>query len=103
VGAGLRWSRNGRQELNEIRAYIERDSKANAVHVVGQFLDAADRLEMYPLSGHVIETWNTPERRELIVGSYRLMYHVSSSEIIVFSVRHTRRRVPKRFRSEWLR
>jgi plasmid stabilization system protein ParE len=78
VGTGVRWSHNARREVDEIRAYIERDSKAGAVHVVGEFLDAADRLAIYPLSGRIIQTWKNPERRELIVGSYRVMYRVSS-------------------------
>jgi len=59
-------------------------------------------LKTHPLSGRVIDEWKNPERRELISGSYRLMYRVSSSEIVIFSIRHTRRRVPKRFRTEWL-
>ena len=78
MGARVRWSRHAKSEVVEIRDYVERDSKANAVQIVGEFMD-------------------------LIVGSYRLMYRVSSGEITVFSIRHTRRRVPKRFRSEWLR
>lgn len=103
MGTRVTWSRNAEVEVNKIRDYIERDSKANAAHVVGQFFVAARRLKAYPLSGRVIEAWNDPRRRELIVGNYRVMYEVSPSEIIIFDVRHTRRRVPKRFRSEWLR
>jgi toxin ParE1/3/4 len=102
VGARVGWSSNARLEVVQIQHYIERDSKANAVQVIGRLLDAANRLKNYPLSGRVIQQWNNPARRELIVGSYRLMYHVSLSDIVVFSVRHTRRRVPKRFRNEWL-
>jgi hypothetical protein len=32
-------------EVVEIRDYVERDSKANAVQIVGEFLDAANRLK----------------------------------------------------------
>jgi plasmid stabilization system protein ParE len=73
-----------------------------AVRVGRQLVAATRRLEAHPLSGRVIQEWRNAERRELIVGSYRVMYRVSSNGIIVFSVRHTRRRVPRRFRSEWL-
>jgi hypothetical protein len=43
------------------------------VQVIGRLLDAANRLKNYPLSGRVIQQWKNPARRELIVGSYRLM------------------------------
>jgi toxin ParE1/3/4 len=102
VGARVTWSSKAQGEVAAIRDYIERDSKANAVQVVGQFFHAANRLSTYPLSGRIIEEWNDPVHREVIVGSYRLMYEVSPSEVVVFSVRHTRRRLPKRFRKEWL-
>ncbi|HEU0298809.1 MAG TPA: type II toxin-antitoxin system RelE/ParE family toxin [Longimicrobium sp.] len=103
MGARVRWSRNAQREVTKIRQYIERDSKAKAVQVVGQFVFAAKRLSTFPLSGHIIKPWNHPARRELIVGSYRLMYQVSPIGIVVFSIRHTRRRIPKRFRNDWLR
>jgi plasmid stabilization system protein ParE len=73
-----------------------------AMRVGRQLVAATRRLGAHPLSGRMIEVWKRPERRELIVGSYRVMYRVSSKDITVFSVRHTRRRVPKRFRNEWL-
>jgi toxin ParE1/3/4 len=103
VGARVTWSLKAELELAEIRDYIERDSKANAVQVVEQLLDAVDRLSIYPLSGHIITKWKNPARRDLVVGSYRLMYEISSGEIIIFGVQRTRRRIPKRFRNEWLK
>lgn len=103
MGARVRWSRRALSELAQVRDYIERDSSANAGHVVRQITAAARRLEKYPLSGHVIEQWNDRERREVIVGSYRLMYRIRGAQVIVFGIRHTRRQVPKRFRNEWLK
>lgn len=90
-------------EVTKIKQYIERDSKANAVQVVGQFLETANRLKTFPLSGRMVPEWKRPAVRELIVGSYRLMYSIKEADIIIFSVRHSRRRLPRRFRSEWLR
>lgn len=103
MGARVRWSRKALAELAEVRDYIERDSSANAGPVIRQIAADARRLERYPLSGRIIKEWNNPARREVIVGSYRLMYRVMGTQVIVFGVRHTRRRVPKRFRNEWLR
>ena len=104
MGARVRWSRNALLELAEIRDYIGQDSPAKAVQVGRQLVAATRRLRTHPLSGRVIQPWNRPEHRELIVGSYRVMYHVpdDDDEIVVFRIWHTRRRVPKRFRQEWL-
>jgi toxin ParE1/3/4 len=102
VGAQVRWSSKALSALAAIRDYIERDSTANSVHVGRQITTAARRAGSYPLSGRVIEQWKNPNLREVIAGSYRVMYHVVPGKIKVFDVRHTRRRVPKRFRKEWL-
>jgi toxin ParE1/3/4 len=102
VGARVTWSSRAQKEVAEIRNYIERDSKANAVQVVTQLVSAANRLRRYPSSGRMIPEWNDPVHREVIVGSYRLMYDYSPEQVVVFSVKHVRRRVPKHFRKEWL-
>lgn len=90
-------------ELAEIWNYIRQDSKRNALRVIRDMGAAARRLNEHPLSGRIVPEWKRPAVREVIVGSYRLMYSIKGEEIIIFSVRHSRRRLPKRFRSEWLR
>lgn len=102
MGARVKWSSRALSALAAIREYIERDSTANAVQVGRQITAAARRAGSYPLSGRIIEKWKNPNLREVIVGSYRVMYQVLPGKIKVFDVRHTRRRVPKRFRNQWL-
>ena len=90
-------------DLADIWNYIKRDSAANALEVLNDIAAAVDRLEEHPFSGRMIPEWKQPILRELIVGSYRVMHSVEQEEIIVFSIRHSRRRLPKRFPREWLR
>lgn len=101
--ARVTWSFKGRLELADVWNYIKRESTANALRVLRDIAAAVDRLEEHPFSGRMVPEWNQPLLRELIVGSYRVMYSTKHEEVVVFSVRHARRRIPKRFRSEWLR
>lgn len=101
--ARVTWSFKGRLELADIWNYIERESTANALRVLQDIAAAVDRLEEHPFSGRMVPEWNQPILRELIVGSYRVMYSAKHEDVIVFGVRHVRKRVPKRFRSEWLK
>jgi toxin ParE1/3/4 len=103
VRARVTWSVKGRLELADTWNYIRRDSITNAMHVLQDVATAVDRLEEHPLSGRMVPEWNRPTLRELIVGSYRVLHSVDHEEVIVFSIHHSRRRLPKRFRSEWLR
>lgn len=99
---GVTWSPKARLELADIWNYIKRDSTAYALQVLQDIAAAVDRLEEHPLSGRMVPEWKRPTVRELIVGSYRVMHSIEQEEIIVFSLRHVRRRLPRRFRREWL-
>ena len=56
---------------------------------VGENLEsAADRLEEYPLLGRVVPEFGDPAVRELIVGSYRLVYIADDEVAFVVSVVH---------------
>jgi toxin ParE1/3/4 len=103
VRTPVTWSPKARLELADIWNYIRNDSAANALQVLNDITAAVDRLEEHPFSGRMVPEWNQPILRELIVGSYRVMYSIEPEEVIVFTVRHVRRRLPQRFRREWLR
>jgi toxin ParE1/3/4 len=105
VRARVTWSIKGRLELADVWNYINQESTANALRVLQDIAAAVDRLENHPFSGRMVPEWNQPILRELIVSRYRVMYSAKEEEeeVIVFDVRHVRRRVPKRFRSEWLK
>ena len=97
------WSPKARLELADIWNYVKQDSGANALQILHDIAAAVDRLEEYPFSGRMVPEWKQPILRELIVGNYRVMHSIEPEEIIVFTVRHSRRRLPRRFRREWLR
>lgn len=86
------WSDRAIADLTEIRDFIAEDSAANAVAMVERLLDAAGRLALFPERGRrVPEAPDLPELRELLVGSYRLIYRRRGERLEIVMVFHGRR------------
>ncbi len=46
-------------------------------------------LELHPKIGRVVPEVNIESLRELIVGNYRLVYQINSSNIEILTIRHS--------------
>lgn len=90
----LVWTRPAREDLREIRAYIARDSPRYGQATVERLVGAAERLCAYPLSGRVVPELGQPTVREVIAGSYRIVYRVTADEVQVLAVVHGARQFP---------
>ena len=78
-------------DMADIRDYISRDSSANAQKVVARIEGAAERLVDFPYSARVIPEFQDPDRREMFVYQYRLMYRIEDDRIRILRVVHGRR------------
>ena len=74
------WTDEASASLAAIHDYIARDSTRYAVSVCADIVDAVDRLKSFPESGRVVPELADPAYRELIHGSYRIVYRVSARE-----------------------
>lgn len=54
---------------------------------------ATDRLSMFPSSGRLVPEFEREDVREIILGNYRIMYHVSGDEVAVTAFVHGARQV----------
>lgn len=68
------WSRQAVADLEAIREFIARDSAQYAAAMVERLTSATDRLQQFPQSGRIVPEVGDPELRELLVGSYRVIY-----------------------------
>ena len=91
--AEVHWSQRAERDLREIEDFIRADSAQAARELIDRLVAAAKQLEQFPQLGRVISELNRPDRRELIVGSYRLMYGLSPNGIVVRRVIHGARDV----------
>ena len=86
--AEVRWSRVARRELRAIFEYVADRSNAAARALRARTGDAANRLTVYPLLGRIVPEFGDLTIRELIVGSYRLVYRVDGDTITVVTIVH---------------
>jgi len=76
------WTDEAIASLSSIHEYIARDSTLYASIVCADIVQAVDRLKALPRSGRVVPELADQAYRELIEGSYRIVYRVSSGELV---------------------
>jgi plasmid stabilization system protein ParE len=86
------WSPEALQDLEEIAAFIARDSEYHAAMFVQSLIDATDRLAEFPESGRVIPEVGAARYREIIEGGYRIMYSITGEVVHIDAILHGNRR-----------
>jgi addiction module RelE/StbE family toxin len=87
----LRFERGALVDLDEIFAYIAKDSRKAAAQLVARIEQATAEIAERPYLG---ATTRNPKFRRFPVGNYLIVYEVEQSEVIVHFVRHGARQRP---------
>jgi addiction module RelE/StbE family toxin len=83
-------------DLQEIADYISRDSFQYAGITLEKLIEAASFIETNPFIGRKVPEINEASIRELIVGSYRVIYkRVHQKQVNVLTVHHSARLLKK--------
>ncbi|MFP4597788.1 MAG: type II toxin-antitoxin system RelE/ParE family toxin [Persicimonas sp.] len=90
----IRWTDNAARNLDSIRAYIAEDAPAEAARVVANLLVVPEQLEAFPQSGRVVPEYGNPAVREIVRGSYRVIYRLTNGAVEVLSVLHGAQKLP---------
>lgn len=98
--AQLRWSLSAAEDLRKIEEYIARDSALYAVAFLDRLVQAAARLERFPRAGRAVPEFGRDDLREVIYGSYRLVYRLEAELVTVLRVVHGARYLPELARTE---
>jgi addiction module RelE/StbE family toxin len=85
------WSPQVRDDLNEIAAYIARDSSRYAAAVISRILVAGRTLEYLPWRGRIVPELGLDDYREIFVHGYRLIYRIEDRRVKILAVIHGRR------------
>jgi toxin ParE1/3/4 len=85
------WTEQAQVDLVNIRDYIARDSSGYAEVVVDRIFEGVDRLAEFPLSGRLVPEVQDERMREVILGSYRIVYRVRADVVEVLTVFHSSR------------
>ena len=84
----LIWTEPAVADLDSIHEYISRDAEVYADAVILDILDSVDRLIDFPDSGRFIPELEDDKTREIIVGSYRVMYEIEPAGVVILTVLH---------------
>ncbi len=82
------WTRPALDDLKDIVEYISRDSKVYAERFATRVMEAAKRVEEFPYSGRLVPEFKEENIRELIYGSYRIIYVLRGKTCYVTAVIH---------------
>lgn len=85
------WSPRALTDVEEIAAFIEKDSPLYAQAVVTKIVRSTAKLDDFPHVGRIVPELNQAEFRELFVYSYRVIYRVTVDTVTVVAVIHGKR------------
>jgi toxin ParE1/3/4 len=90
--ARLTWTRPAIRDLQGIEAWIERSSPYYAANVVRQVRASVQQLRRFPESGRTVPERSARGYRELIVGTYRVVYRYDHDRdtVVIVTVLHGR-------------
>jgi len=87
----LVWSRLADRQVDEALAYIAADDAVAARRWLEELLERVAALRRFPDSGRVVPELGREEIRELLVGSYRVIYRHRGDLVEIAVVRHQER------------
>jgi toxin ParE1/3/4 len=82
----LVWSPRAKRDLAAIADFIALDDPVDARRWIDRLRDRARRAAVVPRSGHKLPELDRDHLREVFVRSYRVIYQVGTSTIIVLAV-----------------
>ncbi|GAB6888981.1 hypothetical protein JCM13304A_24850 [Desulfothermus okinawensis JCM 13304] len=87
----IAWSPEAIEDIESIAKYIERDSLFYAKSVVDKLFRTTENLKRFPKIGRVVPELGDKDIRELLVYSYRVIYQIKESHILIIGIIHGKR------------
>lgn len=82
------WTQSAARDLRRIFDYIAADSEVCARAMIDEIFESIERLPFFPKSGRVVPEVRNEHIREIIIGSYRLIYDIKNEAIRILVVIH---------------
>jgi len=82
------WTEAAWRDLEQVIRYIARDSPHYAASFAREVRDAARSLFRFAERGRCVPELDTPDIREIFVGSYRLLYSLSGETLHILGLIH---------------
>ena len=89
--AQIKWTPQSLDDIDAIANFIARDSDYYARMFAIKIFDSVERLKSFPESGRIVPELNRKEIREVIFGSYRIIYRIRDKLVEILTVYHSAR------------
>ena len=86
--AQVGWTPQAADDLEATCLFIARDSPAMATIFADRVLQATERLGAHPRSRRIVPELGREDLREIIVGSYRVIYRLRTDEVQLLTLHH---------------
>lgn len=84
----VHWTDTAEGHLDAVYAYIAQDSPTYALSTVDRITKRSQQIAAFPLSGRRVPEYDMDQIREVIIGQYRLIYHIKPDQIDIIAVIH---------------
>ena len=84
----VHWTDTAQGHLAAIHAYIVQDSAEYAKRVVDRLTRRSQQIAAFPLAGRRVPEYDMDQIREVIEGSYRIIYHIKPDQVDVLAILH---------------
>lgn len=90
--ARVKWSDQALKDVEDISKYIEKVSLQYTKEQARTIYEKAKQLENYPLSGRPVPELKIHTIRQVLCGTYRIIYEVESeNDLVILTVHHQSR------------
>ena len=89
----VHWTLTAQGHLDAIHDYIARDSPIYAKRVVDRLTQRSKQIATFPLSGRSVPEYDVAQIREIVAGSYRIIYRIKPDQIDILAVIHGARNI----------
>jgi plasmid stabilization system protein ParE len=92
------WTATAIECLSAIHDYIAKNSTLYAKRLVDRLIRRSQQIGNFPFSGRIVPEFGVEQIREVIEGSYRIIYYIKPNQIEVLAVIHGAQEIPHRNR-----
>jgi len=82
------WTETAESHLDAIFSYISLDSPQYAKQMIDRITRRSQQISEFPLSGRKVPEYEIDNIREILEGSYRIIYFIKPDQIDILAVIH---------------
>jgi len=90
----VHWTNTAIDHLLSIYEYVSHDSDVYADRLMDRLTRRSQQIGTFPRSGRSVPEYEAPDIREVIEGSYRIIYRIKKEQIDVLAVIHGAQQLP---------